>query len=119
MGNLIGGRTSNVAAVELINTYAVGTFSVTLRVVNSTGESTPINGSYALLPDGPSNDGTDNNWRTRVDVSTTEDFSNLVYPPVFNMSAGERKIIYLKMYPTIHSTIGDGTFQIMLTGQPI
>lgn len=118
LGSVIGGRVSNGFAFEVINSYQSLDYAIKLKAFSDLGFA-ESRGTYGLLLDGPTNDGNDDDHRTAIDISDNPSFENLTYPLEFNLAHGQKKIAYVRMHPTIYASIGDGIFQIVVTGDPI
>jgi len=113
VGTIIGGQQSNIYAFEVVNTFEQQTYDVTLRA-SKNGQLAKAYNTYCLLPDA-----TRDTEKTRVEMSlyTGDDFSP-VYPLTFRLSPGEKRIVYIRMKPTI-TTVGYDVFQIILSGCPV
>lgn len=116
-GSYIGGRVSNVFAVEVINGYDSQDFEVILNAMTSDGQLGEPHTGYCLLPDY-----TDDEGKTKIELGKVyaEDFETVSeYPLVFNLAAQEKKVIYIRINPTIYSTVGNRSLKIQLTGRPL
>jgi hypothetical protein len=117
LGTVIGGRYSGVLAFEVINTYESSGFQVTIRAYTTDDNIAIDNGDSALLPDYETDEG-----KSVVEISQvlTEQFTDAMeYPLTFNLSAGEKKTVYVRVHPSIFGAIGTRTMKLKLTGNPI
>lgn len=116
-GNYIGGRDSNVHAVEVINGYEDQEFEVTIIATTADGQIAEPRENYCLLPDHEEERG-----RTKIELSQIydNDFSSVAeYPLTFNLAAQAKKVIYIKINPTIYSTVGSRSLKLQLKGRPL
>ena len=115
IGNIIGGSESQIYAVEIINGFEDKGFEITLRSASQDGTYCAPMGSYALL-----NDHADIDKRTKIELSLLGgvDF-NPIYPLAINLPANMKKLFYIKIKPSIYTSIGSKGFQIKLVGRPI
>ena len=114
LGTIIGGRSQSIFVVEIINSYASNNFEVTLRSMTTDKVVAEEKISYGLLYDS-----SDPLGRTKVELSTDPTMAVNSYPLVFNLNAGQRKIVYIRITPTIYNTVGTKQSQLKLTGRSI
>lgn len=115
MGTMIGGRQQNIFAVEIINAYTDKDFFITLRGTTLDGVVAEEKGNYGLLYDS-----SDLLGRTKFELSTdANNFNTAVYPLQFNLTAGQRKNVFIRITPTIYNTVGTKQLQLKLTGKPL
>jgi len=114
MGVFIGGRNQNIYGVEVINGYMDKKFHIILTGMTSDKKEAEIKDNFGLLYDSDTEDG-----RTKFELSNVEDMSVINYPLEFNLNAGEKKIVYLRITPTIYNTVGTKQVKLKLIGRPI
>lgn len=115
MGVMIGGRQQGIFAFEVINAYTDKNFLITLRGMTLDGVVAEEKGNYGLLYDS-----TDPAGRTRFELSLDPNhFATATYPSQFNLNAGQRQTVYVRVTPTIYNTVGTKQLQIKLTGKPL
>jgi hypothetical protein len=114
LGTVIGGRYSNICSFEVINCHLDKDFEITLEGRLGDGSlATVENGTTGVLPDSEFEDG-----RTRLEFSFDDINFTPVYPIVFDLNREGKRIIYLRIKPAIfHTTVGNKTFAIKLTGR--
>jgi hypothetical protein len=112
IGTVIGGSISSVYAVEIINGYENMSFDITLRAVKN-GLPAKEMGTYCLLPDA-----TEDEFKTKVEMSLSDGPFNPVYPVQFRLSPMGRAVLYIRIKPTLVSA-GDEMFQIVMSGKPV
>lgn len=113
MGDVTGGRYSNVYAVEIINGYENEDFNVILSASKG-GQAAEIRDSHGLFFDSEREAS-----RTRIELSLVgEEGFNPTYPLQFNLNRDSSRIFYVRIKPTL-TTAGYDTFQIKLIGRAI
>jgi len=111
MGQLVGGTSSLVHAVEVINGFDNMDFTVTLRVSQS-GIWCENDEEFAYL-----NDASEKHLKTRIGLSLTMDPFNAEYPLVFDLPRDSKRLVYIKMYPTFTKAVLSN-FQVRLSALP-
>lgn len=111
MGALVGGATSGVSVVEIINGYDEN-FSVTLQAMQNDVYA-KIGDNYGLL-----NDAERDEHKTKVEISLKggDEFTP-VYPLTFDLDAGARRNIFIRITPTI-VTDGFTSFRLFASARP-
>lgn len=113
MGEITGGRYSNVFAVEILNGYENDDFNITLYATKG-GQDAEARDSYGLLYDAERESS-----RTRVEMSLVGAAGfNPTYPLTFRLDRMESKIFYIRIKPTL-TTSGYDTFQVRLVGRAV
>lgn len=110
IGNLVGGRQSNIFGFEVSNTYEIENFNIELRVSRN-GTLAEDMGDYGLLYDAV-------NDRHRTEVTFSLDGVTYTpdYPLITYLGAGQKKTVYMKLKPSI-LTNGQETIQVLMTGR--
>jgi hypothetical protein len=116
MGQQIGGRSSDIQAVEVINFYTDVNYEITISAIESNG--------LQVLPNDLRNAGIfqdceDPEWCTSIQFSESSDFGTFFYPLVTALNSNQRKIIYFKLKPSIYINVGQKTFKIVVNAKPI
>ena len=111
MGQLVGGTSSLIHAVEVINGFDNMDFTVTLRVSQS-GIWCENDEEFAYL-----NDASEKHLKTRIGLSLTMDPFNAEYPLVFDLPRDSKRLVYIKMYPTFTKAVLSN-FQVRLSALP-
>lgn len=113
MGTIIGGKYSNIYAVEIINGHEAEDFLITLYAIKG-GVAAEQKENYGLFYDAEYELN-----RTKIEFSLTggEDFKP-EYPLKFILYRNSSKIFYVRIKPTL-TTAGYDTFQIRLNGVPL
>lgn len=115
MGTMIGGRTQSIYVVEVINSYTDKNFLITLRGMTTDGIVAEEKVNHGLLYDSNNQLG-----RTKIELSNdVNNFNTVSYPLQFNLNAGQRKNVYIRITPTIYNTVGTKQLQLKLTGKPL
>lgn len=115
LGTMIGGKTQNIFTFEVINGYPDKAFSVLLNGMTNDGTLAEAKSNYGLLYDHA-----DVKGRTKVELSLDPNqFATTSYPLQFNLAASQKQIVYLRVTPTVYTTIGAKQMRIKLTGRPI
>lgn len=113
MGEITGGRYSNIYAVEIINGYEEEDFNIILYASKG-GQDAEPKGSYGLFHDSEREAS-----RTRIELSLVgEEGFNPTYPLTFKMNRNSSRIFYIRIKPTL-TTAGYDTFQIRLIGRAV
>jgi hypothetical protein len=112
MGTMIGGRDQNVFTIEVINSFDNKNFLITLRGMTTDGIVAEEKIGYGLL-----RDSTDESGRSKIELSTTGSPFTPQYPLQFQLNAGQKQLVFLRITPTIYSTIGNKQVQLKLTGK--
>lgn len=110
IGNLVGGRQSNVFGFEISNTYENENFNVELKVSRNNTLAEDM-GDYGLLYDA-----VDERHRTEVTFSLDSVTYTPNYPLITYLGAGQKKTVYMKLKPSI-LTNGQETIQVLMTGR--
>lgn len=112
---IIGGRTSSAVPVELVNGYNNKSFSLTVYASTFDGEVAEDVGYSGRINDYETNEG-----KTLVELSLTGDPSfNPQYPLIFNLAPQEKKIIYIRVKPSIFTEVGSKSFKVKVKGGEI
>ena len=113
MGNVTGGKYSDIYAVEVINGYEEEDFNIILYASKG-GQDAEPKGSYGLFHDAERETN-----RTWIEFSFTGGAEfNPTYPLQFRLDRDSSKIFYVRIKPTL-TTTGYDTFQIRLIGRAV
>lgn len=113
MGNVTGGKYSDIYAVEVINGYENDDFNIILYASKG-GQDAEPKGSYGLFHDAERETN-----RTWIEFSFTGGAEfNPTYPLQFRLDRDSSKIFYVRIKPTL-TTTGYDTFQIRLIGRAV
>jgi hypothetical protein len=113
MGNVTGGKYSDIYAVEVINGYENDDFNIILYASKG-GQDAEPKGSYGLFHDAERETN-----RTWIEFSFTGGAEfNPTYPLQFRLDRDSSKIFYVRIKPTL-TTTGYDTLQIRLIGRAV
>lgn len=112
VGNLVGGRQSNMFGFEIVNMFEDEDYNIELKVSRN-GILAEDKGNYALLYDSSIE-----KHRTEVYLSLDGINFDSKYPLITHLAAGESKTVYMKIKPST-LTNGPEIIQVHLTGRKV
>ena len=114
-GTIIGGVISPASGFELINAYNDKTFSITLYASTDADEEAEDVGYSGRIDDNELDQA-----KTLVEFSLTDDPAfNADYPLIFTLAPQEKKILYVRIKPSIYTTVGAKSFKVKVKGSEI
>lgn len=110
VGNIVGGKSSNIFAFEISNTFDNEDYDVELKVSRN-GVLAEDKGDFALLYDAVTE-----KYRTEVYFSLDGVSFTTAYPLTTHLAAGESKTVFMRIKPST-LTNGPEIIQVHLTGR--